>query len=118
MPVSSVSGSALLAPTSVGHRCAGRVALADERVLLAAVAVVDLHGQGAQTTELAQLMQGPAFLAGKRIRVMVPGTMLAYDAVSSPALLPRAAVLTSPGLCVLSLFAPGRNQTKQAGRMP
>lgn len=48
----------------------------------AAVAVVDLQGQGAQTTELAQLMQGPAFLAGKRIRVMVPGTMLAYDAVS------------------------------------
>jgi hypothetical protein len=36
----------------------------------------------------------------------VPGTILVYDAVSSPALVPRAAVLTSPGLCVLSLFAP------------
>ena len=97
----------------VARRCAGCVALAYERILPAAVAVVDLQGQGAQTTELAQLMQGPASLAGKRIRVIVPGTMLAYDAVSGPALPPRAA-LTSPGLCVLSLLAPGLNQTEQA----
>jgi hypothetical protein len=67
-----------------------------------AVAVVDLQGQGAQTTELAQLMEGPSYLAGKRIRVM-RGPMLAYDAVSGPTLTPNGACTR---LCSL-LFAPG-----------
>ena len=49
--------------------------------LRAAVAVVDLQGQGAQTAELAQVMQGPARLAGKHI-IIARGNML-MDAVSA-----------------------------------
>lgn len=51
-------------------------------LVLAAVAVVDLQGQGAQTAELAQVMQGPARLAGKHI-IIARGNML-MDAALEP----------------------------------
>lgn len=51
-----------------------------DKVFYAAVAVVDLQGQGAQTAELAQVLSGPANLAGRRI-IVARGNML-MDAVS------------------------------------
>lgn len=47
-----------------------------------AVAVVDLQGQGTRTAELAEVMQGPASLAGRRV-VIAQGDML-YDAALEP----------------------------------
>eukprot|EP00277_Geminigera_cryophila_P004930 CAMPEP_0179434752 /NCGR_PEP_ID=MMETSP0799-20121207/19006_1 /TAXON_ID=46947 /ORGANISM="Geminigera cryophila, Strain CCMP2564" /LENGTH=184 /DNA_ID=CAMNT_0021213725 /DNA_START=8 /DNA_END=562 /DNA_ORIENTATION=+ len=51
-------------------------------IALAAVAVVDLQGKGAQTSELGQVLRGPASLAGRRI-VIAQGSKL-YDAALEP----------------------------------